>query len=413
MRLSDIARSKALSAISLAFHTLLYGCVTLGGVQTHPNVLTDQTVSRTYGLTPLWVVDTKPYQKVMANSPIETSIPGISTDGRSVVVGSSKGELTLFESTSGRVLWSSPTDQGIVGQPLIDGDLIFVGDSSGSLNCYAKSDGKLVWRSSVKGVITKQPLSTNGVIIVRDGTNTVYAFERDSGRWQWQVSRDSPTDFSMQGQGALFLNTDQLLVGYSDGFLVSYSVSKGGKKLWSVPIGESQEDFRDLDGNLGFWRQYLAVGTPSTGVTLVDTNRGVIHARIPIDGAFHVLSHGDLLVVTTVDNQIRLVDPQSNESVWHLDLGTDRGSITQVGHFEGKIVLSFDRGGLMWLDPNTGTRIGYYKPGTGTTGFAIHRDKSLLVTSTHWGRTSLLASRGHAPSKNGEYLTPSILTGSQ
>ena len=102
-----------------------------------------------------------------------------------------------------------------------------------------------------EGVITKQPLSTNGVIIVRDGTNTVYAFERDSGRWQWQVSRDSPTDFSMQGQGALFLNTDQLLVGYSDGFLVSYSVSKGGKKLWSVPIGESQEDFRDLDGNLG------------------------------------------------------------------------------------------------------------------------------------------------------------------
>jgi len=162
-------------------------------------------------LKPLWTYE--------AGESIESSAAIV---GRTVFVGSQKGELTALNLDNGAVYWKFQTGSPIgESSPAYGGGVVYIGDLSGWLNAVNASDGKKLWAFKAGNEIKSSPVVVGDRVLIGSYDQHLYCLATRNGSVLWKVKTNGPVHStpSIAGGLAFIAGCDELFraIRISDG----------------------------------------------------------------------------------------------------------------------------------------------------------------------------------------------------
>ena len=181
----------------------------------------------------LYAVDPQA-QKVIWKVDLGGSAPGspvVSSDGKTLYVGSFAKKIFAVDIASGSVRWTALTKDWVWGTPTLGGDSLFAADISGNVYSLGVPNGKNAWADlQPDGPITGSPLVlADGSMVIATESGSLFAFNT-SGVKMWDVTAGgkiytSPVSAGDPVGGLIMvapLNADFLLA----------AISRDGKLIW-------------------------------------------------------------------------------------------------------------------------------------------------------------------------------------
>src|ERR1051325_5889376 len=133
-------------------------------------------------LKPLWTYD--------AGDSIESSAAIV---GRTVFVGSQKGELVALSLDNGSVYWKFPTGSPIgESSPAYGNGVVYIGDLGGWLNALSASDGKKLWAFKTNGEIKSSPVVVGDHVFIGSYDENLYCLSARDGKMRWHFKTNGP-----------------------------------------------------------------------------------------------------------------------------------------------------------------------------------------------------------------------------
>jgi outer membrane protein assembly factor BamB len=155
------------------------------------------------------------------------SSPVITTDG-TIITGTLGNEIVAVEADNGKILWRTPTADGVWSTPVLKDNVIYFGDLSGNIFAVDETNGKVLWKIKPSDPIIGSPALTPDGIVFPIETGTVTAVDfKGSILWSKPIN------------GKLYSNlvykNDMLLVAVKDGNngLLLVAMDKSGNQLWT------------------------------------------------------------------------------------------------------------------------------------------------------------------------------------
>lgn len=113
--------------------------------------------------------------------------------GRTVFVGSQKGELVSLNLDNGSVYWKFNTG-GPIGEssPAYGGGVVYIGNLEGWLNALNASDGKKLWAFKTGSEIKSSPVVVGGRVLIGSYDQHLYCLSARDGSVLWKVRTDGP-----------------------------------------------------------------------------------------------------------------------------------------------------------------------------------------------------------------------------
>jgi len=172
-------------------------------------------------------------------------------DGNMVVVPYSSGELVALRVDTGTAIWQESlvtvrrtenigSLMDIRGRPVIDHGRVYVISNGDILVCLDQRTGRRIWEKEIGGV--QSPWLAGDYLFLLSNSNEVLAMEAKTGRIVWVTQMqtwENPKDKSghVLWVGPI-LASDRLILGSSDGKLVSLSPYTGDMLGWEeAPAG--------------------------------------------------------------------------------------------------------------------------------------------------------------------------------
>ncbi|MDO8608557.1 MAG: PQQ-binding-like beta-propeller repeat protein [Phaeospirillum sp.] len=172
-------------------------------------------------------------------------------DGNTVVIPYTSGELFALKVDTGGVLWSDSlitvrrTENvgalmDIRGRPAVDRGRVYAIGNGDLLVCIDLKTGRRLWEKEIGGV--QSPWVAGDYLFVLTNNNEVVALEAKTGRIVWVTQMQSWEDPKDREGRILWagpvLASDRLILGSSDGKLVSLSPYTGDMLGWEeAPTG--------------------------------------------------------------------------------------------------------------------------------------------------------------------------------
>jgi len=113
--------------------------------------------------------------------------------GRTVFVGSQKGELVSLNLDNGQVYWKFSTG-GPIGEssPAYSGGAVYIGNLDGWLNALNASDGKKLWAFKTQSEIKSSPVVVGDRVLIGSYDQNLYCLSARNGSVLWKVRTDGP-----------------------------------------------------------------------------------------------------------------------------------------------------------------------------------------------------------------------------
>ena len=113
--------------------------------------------------------------------------------GRTVFVGSQKGELVSLNLDNGQVYWKFSTG-GPIGEssPAYSGGVVYIGNLEGWLNALNASDGKKLWAFKTQSEIKSSPVVVGDRVLIGSYDQNLYCLSARNGSVLWKVRTDGP-----------------------------------------------------------------------------------------------------------------------------------------------------------------------------------------------------------------------------
>ncbi|MBU0550501.1 PQQ-binding-like beta-propeller repeat protein, partial [Myxococcota bacterium] len=290
----------------------------------------------------------------------ELSAPGYDAQRDLLIAGSSDARLYALTGRSGHVRWEKPLPGGTSAEILIDEGAAVVGTDQGALIALALEDGAERWRYKVPGAIIKAPVVEGDRLLFVDGTNTLFALDRRTGAWRWQYRREAPSTFALFGEARPLISGGRAFVGFSDGVLVALDI-KDGAVLWTKDLSDSTKRFKDIDASPVMVGQRLFVASVSGGVYELDPSNGDVRKTWPMDGVSQMIPFEDEGLILGLTDAVARVDLEGRLR-WRMTL-RDLGAPGPLRLGQDKIIFASSKGGLHFLDRETGRPLGIFRPG--------------------------------------------------
>jgi outer membrane protein assembly factor BamB len=278
------------------------------------------------------------------------SAPTLSSDGKTVFVGSTDQSVYAISTATGQKVWSAALDSAVNASPLLssDGASVFVPSIAGTIYSLSASSGTVNWKYPTQGAITGSltlspdgstiyaaegnsimygipvggattatpfylsfpPTSTpsidpNGNIYVAtsEGNLTSFTPANSTPRWTFTV----PNHMSVLSSPTFFQG--QAIFGAANGIVYSISQSNG-QQTWQYPqtgaLGAIESSAVVTKGNS---RIYL--GSADGYVYALDTNGNLIAKRYtgtPVNGSAGVAADGSVWIASTSGTVYRFKD---------------------------------------------------------------------------------------------------------
>ena len=113
--------------------------------------------------------------------------------GRTVFVGSQKGELVSLNLDNGAVYWKFSTG-GPIGEssPAYSSGVVYIGNLDGWLNALNASDGKKLWAFKTESEIKSSPVVVGDRVLIGSYDQNLYCLSTRNGSLLWKVRTDGP-----------------------------------------------------------------------------------------------------------------------------------------------------------------------------------------------------------------------------
>jgi outer membrane protein assembly factor BamB len=142
--------------------------------------------------------------------------------GRTVFVGSQKGELVSLNLDDGKVYWKFNTGAAIgESSPAHSAGVVYIGDSAGWLNALNASNGQKLWAFKTGSEIKSSPVVVGDRVLIGSYDQHLYCLSARNGSVLWKVRTDGPVHAtpSVSGGTAFITGCDEVFraIRISDG----------------------------------------------------------------------------------------------------------------------------------------------------------------------------------------------------
>jgi outer membrane protein assembly factor BamB len=288
-------------------------------------------------------------------------------DGELIYIANATGQVSAIERAGGKTRWQRDTGLQITGGPGVGEGLVLVGTAEAELLALSGETGEELWRRRVSSEVLAPPVVGQGVVVARTINGRVAGFDLTSGQPRWVFDRSEPL-LTLRGNSAPLISNGQLLVGFSNGKLVSLSL-ESGNAIWeatvSPPHGRTElERIVDLDADP------LAV----EGMVYAASFQGEVAAIAEASGV--VLWRRDLSVYAGMDGDWRTLYVSDDQAhVWALD-ATNGAALWQQSELHARrlsapaivgdyLVVGDFEGYLHWLSQDDGRLVARTRVGDG------------------------------------------------
>lgn len=162
--------------------------------------------------------------------------------GSSVYVAGSDGAIAKLE--DGAAVWRINAGQALSAGVGSDGKTVVVGTPKGEVLAFAAADGKPLWQAKVSSEVLAAPAVGEAGVAVRSGDNRVFLFDAADGQKKWMYQRATPP-LSLRSTAAPVFSDKYLFIGFPAGKLVALAVSNGAP-VWegtvALPKGATELD---------------------------------------------------------------------------------------------------------------------------------------------------------------------------
>ena len=273
--------------------------------------------------------------------------------------------VVAYERLSGRQVWRLDLVNGVEGGAQAVGDKLFFGSSNGQFYSVESATGKVLWTFPVRAETLAAPTIEKGVVYFMSGADVVYALDAETGKQLWLYNRQLTGNLSIRGTTRPVVAGEALLVGFSDGFLVSLR-KRDGALNWEKKLGRTNR-FKDVDATPVVDGPDAYVASFDSALYSVKIETGDINWSLD-DGAYVPVTLGrdrwaDLLYYSTANGRIHIVDKRSGKISHTIVL--KHGIATQVSLFQNYLVYGESEGNFMVVDAENGKPISHFDPGHG------------------------------------------------
>ncbi len=251
--------------------------------------------------------------------------------------------------------WEFATGDCVYSSPVVASGAVFIGSTDKRLYSLDADSGRARWSYDAGAELRSSPCLVGDRVFVGDMEGVMHALESDSGRGLWRRRLGQSIGSSVRGGG------ERLFVGTADGDVVAFTPD--GDELWRVTLGGPVEASPASD------QAVVAIGTPESGLLLLDAQTGEERWRLPVSGGLRgspVLGEATL-ACGTGDGRVVVVDTEGRErwtaqledsvnsspAIAHerLYVGTSTGAISCLDLAGGEVVWSFQAEGEVSASP--------------------------------------------------------------
>jgi outer membrane protein assembly factor BamB len=320
--------------------------------------------------------------------PLEYAVPVASDNGERVYVGSRQGELTGFETRTGKAVWQLKIGRELRSEPVFHEGTLFLGAADGHFYSVDAEEGKVRWKYATKAEIQARPFVTPDRIYFTSADHSVYALDTDTGEWRWHYTRSVPEGFAIGGPGGVLVHKESVYVGFADGYLVSLKAADGAL-LWEKRLSEAQR-FGDVTGTPALGGGAVVAVDFTEGIFALDPEDGIIRWKIPARGASTPAIVGEVGYVTTLDGEVVAFSVADGKIRWRVQVASGYLSMPLVyeRHLlvsQSEIAVAQTRGGVWLLDRLNGRVATAIDVGHGVRGSPIvSRGNIFFLTDSGW-----------------------------
>ena len=187
---------------------------------------------------------------------IEIIRGGIAYFDDRILYADAYGQIKLFNSFSGEIIWSTQIDFPIISSPLIYRGYVYLISSDNRIFAIDIDDGSNAWSfqttaENKKNVKTSSPAAYENLIIVPFSNGELIAFKYDDGRpiWSENVSKVSlVSNFDIKDISANpVINGSNVYTISTNGKLISTKIVNG-QRNWSIDLSGSRTPI--ISGNV-------------------------------------------------------------------------------------------------------------------------------------------------------------------
>jgi outer membrane protein assembly factor BamB len=266
-----------------------------------------------------------------------------------------------------QVRWVLPVARGVQSEMAVgpNATLYFTG-GDGFLYSVNSDNGRVNWRYEVRNPITSKPVIANGRLFLTTADDAVFALDAGTGKWLWHYRRRSASTATILGASAPLVNGNDLLVGLSDGYLVSLTIAEG-KLKWEKKLHTGNR-FTDVDASAVIADHVIYIPSYDGSLyALRDRDASVIWKFDTAGGSKRVTLDGDRIYFPASDGYIYCLNKNNAKVLWKFEL--DKGTPTQLVIADQQIIVGSSHQYLYVLNKEDGKATYRYNVGHGS-GFA-------------------------------------------
>lgn len=279
-----------------------------------------------------WIKNLDPSYQT-GNLPIALGGPVIH-DGV-VYVGNNNGSLDAFSLSNGRMLWSEKTLGAMNSSPVIHNDILIYGDAEGRM--YAKDLNSLEFKYQfdLGSPIESTPVISNGRLFVHTRNHKLFCVDATTGKILWSYKRSVPYFSTIQRTSRPLVLSNRVFVGFADGFLVSFTIEEG-QVVWEKKLSTANK-FVDVDMTPSFFRGKLIVSSIDGNAEIIDPQSGLLYKRLDFSTNRKGVFFKDEVFMGTKDG--RLVSLNDNYLI-SKEIKVSKDPISSLGLWKDGLVVS-------------------------------------------------------------------------
>lgn len=268
-----------------------------------------------------------------------------------------------------QVRWALPIPGGVVSELTVDQSggvgTVYFGGGDGFLYSANLENGRVNWRYEVRNPMISKPVIHGGRLFITTSDDTVYAFDAGTGKWLWHYRRRSAPPATILGASAPLIDGNEVLVGLSDGFLVSLSAEEGQLK-WERKLHLGTK-FTDVDARPVVDNGVLYVPSYDGSLYALKRAGGETLWRFDAGGSKQVVIEKDKIFLPSSDGTIYALEKESAKVAWKFEM--DEGTPTQIISTEKYLIVGSSYQYLYAIDKKTGKAAYRFNAGYGS-GFS-------------------------------------------
>jgi len=297
-------------------------------------------------------------------SPEECATGALVAQGRQLVIGSRASAIVSVGTERGQITWATSSSGGIDSTATYDAkhNQVYVGADDGTFYALDPGAGTVRWTYHAKGAIEEAADIGGDTVYFGTAADRVIALDVSNGKWRWQYERETPEGFTIHGYSGPRTLGDNVITGFSDGYLVALN-GGSGEVVWARSLAAASDQFVDVDSTPTIVGNTIYASSYSGGLYAVDARDGAIRWRVGIEGVGSVDVTGSRLYFAAPREGLHAADIDGH-ILWRQGL-RQAGDLTTPVVVGPYLVFSGSRAGMFIVDRESGKLLEVFNPGSG------------------------------------------------